>query len=158
MKRVTRFKFYRDMPKTNSENIWKFIKIPKDPDGCWEWTGGTNSRGYGSVCFMNKQYLAHRFVYEYLIGEIPKEKEMDHKCRIKNCVNPTHLQPVIHKINCSRGDVNQNKNKTHCIYNHEFTKENTYYNRKSKKRSCRMCRLLRYIPKIKRREVMILNV
>lgn len=44
---------------------------------CWLYTGAT-TRGYGSVRFKGRSYLAHRAVYELIIGEIPKNKELCH--------------------------------------------------------------------------------
>ncbi len=38
---------------------------------------------------------------------------------------------------------NQNAVKTHCQYGHEFTRENTYYDRGTKHRHCRECNRLR---------------
>jgi len=129
------------MPKNDLENIWKYIKFPSDPKDCWIWIGGMMGKRYGTFCFMLKQHQAHRFVYELLVGKVPKGKELDHLCREKKCVNPDHLEPVRHKINCSRGKVNQNKNKTHCKNGHEFTEKNTYHFRNF--RQCRKCEIKR---------------
>ena len=42
---------------------------------------------------------AHRFAYEALVGPIPAGLQLDHLCRVKNCVNPAHLRPVTNKQN-----------------------------------------------------------
>ncbi len=129
----------------NSENIWKFIKIPKNTNGCWIWSGSLNIHGYGRFSFNNKTLIAHRFVYEYLIGKIPKGLTLDHLCRIRNCVNPEHLEPVIMSENLKRGLINQNKEKTHCIHGHKFTKENTSHiiHHGRNERHCRKCGVIR---------------
>src|SRR5579864_6917279 len=68
--------------------------------GCWEWSGARSGKGYGYL-FSRKvkgairNLYAHRFSYEYFRGEsIPEELEVDHKCRVKHCVNPDHLEIV----------------------------------------------------------------
>lgn len=58
---------------------------------CWEWTRGRTSRGYGVIRYGGKQTLAHRFSYEYYVGEIPKGKSVLHLCDNPPCVNPEHL-------------------------------------------------------------------
>ena len=70
----------------------KFILI----NSCWEWTGSKN-RGYGKISMKdNTTILAHRAMYEMLVGPIPAHLELDHLCRNKSCVNPEHLEPVTH--------------------------------------------------------------
>jgi len=128
------------MSKPDPDNIWKFIKIPKDPKGCWIWLGHLSYNGYGRLRFGMKDFFAHRFVWEYLVGEIPKGLNIDHLCRVKKCVNPDHLEPVTQKINNNRGLGNQNKKKTHCIHGHPFNEKNTYKDNVGS-RHCRPCRV-----------------
>jgi HNH endonuclease len=81
-------------------------------DEHWIWTGPTIGRDvcdYGRL-FMGQRatprtVLAHRWSYEYFIGEIPEGCELDHvpACRITICCNPWHLEPVPHKTNVLRG-------------------------------------------------------
>lgn len=108
-------------------------------NNCWLWTGGQKGAGYGRFSFKSEDILAHRFSYELFKGEIPIELEIDHLCRVRNCVNPDHLEAVTRKVNVLRGDSFSatNSKKTHCKQGHEFTPENTY--QYSKQRKCKTC-------------------
>lgn len=69
-------------------------------NGCWIWDRALNPRGYGSVPGAG---LAHRWVYEHERGPVSSELDLDHLCRNPSCVNPAHLDPVPHAVNCQRG-------------------------------------------------------
>lgn len=69
----------------------KFIIDPMT--NCWNWIAGKNKKGYGKFSFTSGQ-LAHRFSYQYFIGPIPQDYEINHKCRTKSCVNPEHLEAL----------------------------------------------------------------
>jgi hypothetical protein len=68
------------------------------PDGCWLWTASTDQGGYGKY----RRMQAHRYAYELFIGDIPPGLEMDHLCRMRECVNPFHVEPVTHAENMRR--------------------------------------------------------
>lgn len=75
-------------------------------DECWLWTGATTGRtGYGSTRLDGVRMTAHRAVWTLLVGPIPEGMELDHLCRIRLCVNPEHLEPVIQRTNWERGDA-----------------------------------------------------
>jgi hypothetical protein len=78
-------------------------KVSVESPGCWLWKTGFNGYGYGSYYAAGKSVLAHRYVYEILVGPIPDGTEMDHLCRRPACVNPDHLEPVTHQVNVVRG-------------------------------------------------------
>ncbi len=123
------------MSRTNSENFWKYVKIKKD--GCWDWFGFKNKKGYGRFSFNKKIVMAHRFIYEYLIGEIPKNMTVNHDCENKKCVNPDHLTLMTQKEN-NNFSMHPQSIKTHCVNGHEFTPMNTRIRGKSW-RVCRTC-------------------
>jgi hypothetical protein len=116
-------------------------KIRKEPDGCWVWTACIGSTGgYGIVWLNGKNAYAHKVIYEMLIGKVPEGKQLDHLCRVRNCVNPAHLEVVSCRENLLRGDtfVAKNKAKTHCKRGHRFTEHNTKYTKQGW-RYCRAC-------------------
>ena len=75
--------------------FWSKVAITPS---CWLWLGHTDRDGYGALDVAGKFTRAHRFAYEELVGPIPEGLTLDHVvawgCRHKNCVNPTHLEPV----------------------------------------------------------------
>jgi hypothetical protein len=77
--------------------------ISVDDNGCWIWRLRTEPEGYGRLTVDGKDgYLAHRFVYEQLVGPIPDGLHLDHLCRVRSCVNPEHLEPVTPQENLHR--------------------------------------------------------
>lgn len=72
------------------------------PD-CWLWTGYCDRDGYGVIGTTDRRSdLVHRVAYLALIGPIPDGLELDHTCRVRNCVRPAHLEPVTHLVNVRR--------------------------------------------------------
>ena len=117
-------------------------KIKADASGCWLWTGALDGCGYSKIGIAGKTKSMHPLMYELFKGPIPKGLEIDHLCRVRNCVNPDHLEAVTHKENMRRGDLSKNgdneRRKTHCKHGHEFTDTNTFIS-KQNKRVCRAC-------------------
>lgn len=118
-------------------------KILRDDRGCWIWTGARQSRGYGSAAIpgTNRTTLAHRAIYELLVGTIPAGLTLDHLCRVKVCVNPDHLEPVSRAENVRRGPGAMSK-RTHCPQGHPYSGSNLYVHPRGS-RECRTCRAMR---------------
>jgi len=66
---------------------------------CWIWQR-SKKNGYGIVSGRKR---AHRVSYEARFGPIPNDREPDHLCKQKACINPEHLEPVSHTENVRRG-------------------------------------------------------
>lgn len=132
------------MPTTSKYNTalehFNSLVIKLD-SGCWILSNKPTNFGYATFGYKNKEYTAHVFSYENYIGEIPIKHDLHHKCLIRRCVNPYHLEPLIrrdHFLAHPNSNVAININKTHCLKGHEFTVENTY--KYGNKRMCVICR------------------
>jgi hypothetical protein len=79
-------------------------KVSRDlPGGHWTVPGKPNNKGYKSISVGGGQKAyAHRIAYELFVGEIPVGLVIDHKCEIKWCCNPDHLEPVTNAENLRR--------------------------------------------------------
>ncbi len=106
---------------------------------CWIWTGSIHKKGYGHFWYRGKYRKAHRVSYRMLVGKFGGKPQIDHLCRVRGCVNPTHLEPVTNRENLLRGR-NVNREKTHCSGGHEFTPENTRIASRSGRKGERVCR------------------
>jgi hypothetical protein len=71
-----------------------------DGNACWLWTDHRDKYGYGKIRIGKKMFLAHRISYELHFGEVPKGKEIMHKCDNPPCCNPFHLCTGSHIENC----------------------------------------------------------
>ena len=129
-----------DTIRTLPERDRFWAKVDRSGD-CWEWTAGKNVGGYGrfTLTGSDTNVAAHRYAYEDELGPIPEGMDLDHLCRNRACVRPSHLEPVTNKVNVLRGvaPTADNARKTHCPEGHEYSPENTRIYRGY--RYCRTC-------------------
>lgn len=102
---------------------------------CWHWTAATNHKGYGRVFWEGRNALAHRVVYEELVGELDPELTLDHLCMNTACVNPDHLEQVTRLENKRRGEARFGGRCPRCAG--EFS-------RQARQRVCNHCRRAAY--------------
>jgi len=125
--------------RTLAERLWE--KVNKT-DTCWLWTASTNSAGYGHIKDEEDRLVrAHRVAYALEVGPIPEGLDLDHLCRVRHCVRPSHLEPVTRRENTLRGETlaAANAQKTQCSKGHEYDEANTIVQGDGKRR-CRKCR------------------
>lgn len=103
--------------------------IPEPNSGCWLWTANLFSSGYARFNIKDtesstgwRSVRAHRLSYRCLIGPIPDDLVLDHKCRVRSCVNPAHLEAVTVGENIRRGLTgNINRVKIACPKGHIYS-------------------------------------
>jgi HNH endonuclease len=122
---------------------------------CALWTGvqmgGQPGDRYGGFWDGDKKVYAHRWIFEYYHGPIPKGLEPDHLCFRRLCVKaiaddlgPAHIVgPLTRRENVLRGNSvgARNARKTHCAQGHPFSPENTFVSKGV--RYCRECNRLK---------------
>lgn len=122
-------------------------RIRVDENDCWLWQGALQS-GYGRIKAGKKDVPVHRLSYECYKEKIPEGLVIDHLCRVRNCVNPEHLEPVTISENTRRGNAYKtsgaySREKTHCPKGHPYSGDNlkvrTQGRQKWQHRQCRAC-------------------
>lgn len=119
--------------------------------GCWIWLGTTDRKGYGYIwdSEQHRNRRAHRVSYELHRGPIPVGLTLDHKCRVRPCVNPWHLRPATVEENIfAPGSLSPSaleKAQTHCKRGHPLSGENLHLginprNRARRFRTCIICK------------------
>jgi len=88
---------------------WHFRKLPFwervsiytriDGGGCHLFDGPKDDFGYGRIRDGKKFVRVHRAVWERDHGPIPHKMVVMHKCDVRSCVNPEHLQLGTQKQN-----------------------------------------------------------
>ena len=134
--------------KTVEELLWPRVN---KTESCWLWTGPKQNGGYGIFSLNTGRYqstnmLVHRVSWELSNGKIPEGLCIDHLCRVRHCVNPSHMEIVSLKVNVLRGIglSAENSKKTECKNGHLFSPENTYLanGKYGIQRQCRKCKVI----------------
>lgn len=88
----------------NNDKLF-LLKVNKVDNGCWLWMGRKNKQGYGLYTKYNKEtatwksYIASRYFWLLINGEIANGLIVCHSCNVLNCVNPDHLYLTTHSEN-----------------------------------------------------------
>ncbi len=122
--------------------FWERVEKCSDT-GCWLWRGVVHPTGYG-YCYVpgrSSPARVHRLAYEALVGPIPEGLTIDHLCRVRNCINPDHLEPVTGRENTLRGFAPSaiNATKAACARGHVY-EEGSMRRDKRGRRFCLTCK------------------
>lgn len=115
-------------------------RVSVAPSGCWVWQLSCDPDGYGYGCFQQRRRKAHRLSYEAFKGPIPDGLQIDHLCRVRNCVNPDHLEAVTCGENIRRGETG-GRLKAECKRGHSFAEHG--FRTKRGVQLCRECTRIR---------------
>lgn len=118
-------------------------------NSCWEqkgecrlWKKFLDKDGYGSFYFRKKLRRAHRVAFYIKNGPIAEGMVIDHICRNRNCVEPTHLRMVTARQNSLENSLcisAVNRKKTTCKNGHPFDKIYTNSKNGKTQRICSVC-------------------
>jgi hypothetical protein len=143
---------HNDMDLTFEERFWSKVnkngpisEYAPELGECWLWTKALDKNGYGVATIIptkdrvSKTIGAHRMAYILTYGAAPEEKDLDHLCRTRDCVRPTHLEPVTHRENILRGEnfTAKQTRRTNCPNGHPYEGNNLIIDNGGRK--CRTC-------------------
>lgn len=116
-------------------------RIVEQSNGCKEWVGSKDAKGYGYVRFEGKTQRAHRVAWTSANGAIPDKLHVLHQCDNPSCCNPEHLFLGTNANNVAdkmaKGRHGHTK-RIQCPKGHPYDEANTYV-RSDGSRYCRTC-------------------
>lgn len=110
--------------KSEFERFTSYYKL--SDSGCKLWNKKLDKDGYGMFYFRKKSRRAHRVAYYIIHGDIPDGMFVDHICKNRNCVEPSHLRIVTPKQNSVENSLSVgaiNAQKTLCKNGHKFDRK-----------------------------------
>ena len=141
------------MREADYDRFARNVDYDLEGDGCWTWTGGLDSQGYGMACIHGESVRAHRVALR-LVDDLPPGAGLvaDHVCHNRDlscaggpscphrrCVRPDHLALVTRDVNgrTGRGGAAQAA-RTQCPAGHAYDGSNLRINSRGH-RVCRVC-------------------
>lgn len=76
-----------------------FYSSPPDEHGCILWIGSKKPSGYGQIHTADGLLYAHHVAWRFANGPIPQGMVIRHKCDVRDCINPDHLEIGTHADN-----------------------------------------------------------
>ena len=110
---------------------------PEPTSGCWLWTGA-QVHGYAGIWLSTGGIVrVHRLVWTLVHGTIPKGQFVLHKCDVRGCVNPSHLELGDNAKNLEDARLRGRLIRRYCIKGHQFTVQTERFSKGHK--VCRIC-------------------
>lgn len=78
----------------DAPGILERVTVEPGDNGCWLWNQSIGTHGYGQTWHNEKVTVAHRVAYELFVGPIPAGMMIHHRCGVRTCCNPTHLEAM----------------------------------------------------------------
>ena len=144
---MIKYRDYRSIfPLTLREARRLLAAIKQSPDGCWLWTGYLDGEGYGRIFLRGAHWQVHKLVYELMVGSVPPDCVLHHRCHHKHCCNPACLEPATRGLHIELDGVRP-KNRgpeppqAFCKKGHQLTEDNVILRRDhgNLTRFCKTC-------------------
>lgn len=120
------------------------VDLAKVEGDCWLWLPrqGGNADSYARFRIYGRSKQAHVLAYQDFNHKVPDGWLVDHLCRRKRCVRPSHLEAVTAAENVIRGKSGHARS-TVCAKGHAMEGDNLIESPRGKqgiKRTCRACK------------------
>lgn len=95
--------FLRTQNTRYCSDLCRLLSKVAGGESCWIWLATIDRHGYGTFYMDGRNIPAHRASFLLAGHPIPSGLELDHLCRVRSCVRPSHLEPVTRAENIRRG-------------------------------------------------------
>lgn len=114
-------------------------------NGCWEWTGSRNTKGYGMINVCGERWTVTRLMLALHVRRLLPSELACHTCDWPPCCNKSHLfigDKAANAIDKVDKGTNAYKQRTHCPKGHAYA-EHGYFHPGSRNgrewRGCKLC-------------------
>jgi hypothetical protein len=80
-----------ELTLADQDRFWSHVRPVGDH---WLWQGTPTAQGYGQFGVRGPMYLVHRIAFQLDGAELFEGFIVHHRCFVKLCVKPTHLEQV----------------------------------------------------------------